>query len=295
VVEIQYVAIQSSQTAVVVQSSNGPLTPATPGVAGTWGSGVFENVQQVKNINLQSDMNAIAQALLNRSSTVPIQIQFETDEPGAAVGQQISINIPISFLSGATQWTITSVQDTLQTGVLAYGSQFRWVIQATSGQDLGNSVFWMERLIQRTENPLPAQQYGSLQFVLAPGGSLAAGVPANNPVPLTTAGPLTQVYVMAGTPPTNQNLVIDVKDNGTSILASPIIIPAGSGAQVTTAAFASPGLTVAIGDLLEVEVSYQVIGSAPTPAANVTVNVQWMAAGLPAGQVQPGVYQQYVS
>jgi hypothetical protein len=89
-------------------------------------------------------------------------------------------------------------------------------------------------------------------------------------------------------------LKIDVLDNGTSILASPLIIPAGSGLQVTTSAFASPGLTVAIGDLLSVEVTYAVTGPAPTPAANVTVSVQWMTAGLPAGQVQPGVYQTYV-
>ena len=30
-------------------------------------------------------------------------------------------------------------------------------------------------------------------------------------------------------------------------------------------------------------------------AANVTVYVQWTVAGLPAGQIQPGVYQEYVN
>ena len=169
------------------------------------------------------------------------------------------------------------------------------MIQATSGQDLGNSTFWFERLIARTENPLPVQQSGDLTFVLAPGGSLAAGTPGNNPVPLTTAGTLTQAYVICGTPPTDQNLVIDIQDNGSSVLASPLIVPNGSYAQVLTMAFAAAGLTVAIGDLLSVVVSYQVIGDAPTPAANVTVYVQWTVAGLPAGQIQPGVYQEYVN
>ena len=293
VVVISYIAISSSQQAVVAMG-NGPLVPATPGLAGTWGSGIFENVQQVQNINLQGDLAAIAQALLNRSDYVPIQIQFETDEPGAMVGQSIYINLPFSFLPGATQWTITYIQATLQTGVMLYGSQFRWVIQATSGQDLGNSTYWFERLIQRTENPLPIQQTGQLTFVLAPGGSLTAGVPANNPVPLTTAGALTQAYVICGTPPTEQNLVVDILDNGVSILSSPLIVPAGSAAQVLTMSFAVAGLTVAIGDLLSVSISYQVIGLAPTPAANVTVYVQWTVAGLPAGQIQPGVYQTYV-
>ena len=300
VVEISYIAVASSQQA-VVQQGNGPLVPSTPGAAGTWGSGVFENVQQVQNINLQSDLNAVAQALLNRSDQVPILIQYETDEPGAQVGQSQYINLPISFLPGATQWTITGIQATVASpavgpgGFGVYQGYFRWVIQATSGQDLGNSTFWFERLIARTENPLPVQQSGDLTFVLAPGGSLAAGTPGNNPVPLTTAGTLTQAYVICGTPPTDQNLVIDIQDNGSSVLASPLIVPNGSYAQVLTMAFAAAGLTVAIGDLLSVVVSYQVIGDAPTPAANVTVYVQWTVAGLPAGQIQPGVYQEYVN
>jgi hypothetical protein len=299
VVEISYIAIASSQQA-IVQQGNGPLVPATPGVAGTWGSGIYENVQQVQNINLQSDLNAVAAALLNRSDQVPILIQFETDEPGAQVGQSIYINLPISFLPGATQWTITGIQATVASpgvgsaGFGVYQGYFRWVIQATSGQDLGNSTFWFERLIARTENPLPIQQTGDLTFILAPEGSLAAGTPQNNPVPLTTAGALTQAYVICGTPPEDQNLVVDILDNGVSILSSPLIVPAGSYTQVLTMTFAAAGLTVAIGDLLSVSISYQVIGSAPTPAASVTVYVQWTVAGLPAGQIQPGVYATYV-
>lgn len=294
VVVISYIAIASSQSAVVLPSAGGPLVPATPGAAGTWGSGIFENVQQVQNINLQGDMNALAAAFLARSDTVPVQVQFETDEFGAQVGQQISIDIPVSFLESGTQFTITQIQGTVQTGPLAYGSYFRWVITSTSGQDLGNTLKWFERLIARTENPLPVQQFGEVTFVLAPGGSLASGVPANNPVPLNTAGALVQVYAMAGTPPQEQDLVIDVLDNGTSILAAPLTIPAGSFDQVLTTAFATPGLTVAIGDLLSVSISYAVSGTAPTPAANVTVNVRWTTAGLPAGQSQPGVYATYI-
>ena len=286
VVEVTYVALESSQSAVVVSGS--PFAPATPG-PGAWGSGEFDNVAQVKNINLQGDLNAIAQALLNRSNQIPIQVQVESDEPGAAVGQAITINIPLSFLPVSTQWTITGIQMTLQTGVLnQYGSQFRTVLTITSGADLGNSTKWFERLIARTEAPLPVQQFDEVTFVLAPGGSLAAGVPSNNPVPLNTAGVLAQAYVQCGTPPTGQNLKIDILDNGTSILVAPLVVPAGSAAQVLVTVFAVA--TVAIGDLLSVSVSYQVLTGNPTPAANVTVDVRWSTAGLPAGQSAPGVY-----
>lgn len=409
VVEISYVAIGAAQSAVIAQG-NGPLVPATPGVSGTWGSGTFENVQQVQNLNVQSDLNAIAAALLARSDFVPIQIQFETDEPPPQVGQTIDIDLPFSFLSGATTWTITSVVATLQTGVLEYSSQFRTVVQATSGQDLGNSTKWLERLVQRTQNPLPVQQFdewtaplavggsatpgGTFQYDAADGGwtlftnitsfdveliieyifpssgdpivvdgptvtvnaslilpsetisnfiaawnaSAAAGLlsvawdadgteddpdtePFYNyavdttlsggmytgptvvagtqllpPEPLNTSGTLVSAYAIAAIPPTGQNLVVDVLDNGVSIFGAgnEIIIPAGSafGTQ-RPKAFASPGLTVSIGDLLTVVCGYQITGASPTAAANVTVNVRWTTAGLPSGQVQPGVYENY--
>jgi len=293
-VVVSYIAIAGAQTAVVQTGPNGPLQPVTPGAAGSWGSGVFENVFQVQNLNLQSDLNALAGALLNRSDFVPVQVQFETDMPGAAVGQNIYIDIPISFIPGSTQWTITSVQGTVQSGKLRYGSYFRWVVQATSGQDLGNSTFWFERLLQRTENPLPIQQNGTLTFTLAPGYGLVAGDQANNPTPLMTAGTLTVAYVMCGVPPTGQSMEIDILDNGTSILLSPIVVTDGDTTQEFSTGFAAPGLTVAMGDLLTVSVTYKVTSTSPTPASYVTVFVQWSVSGLPAGQVQPGVYQQYI-
>jgi hypothetical protein len=182
---------------------------------------------------------------------------------------------------------------TLQPGPLGLGSQFRTVIQATTGQDLGNSVTWQERLVARTENPLPIQQFGSLTFTLAPGGSLNSGEVVTGPTYLDSGGALVTIWAAFTTPPTDQTITVDVLRNGTSILAAPILIPAGSTAQVF-GVLASPGLGVAIGDLLTVEIAYQVTGLAPTPAANGTVQIRWTTAGLPAGQTQPGVYAQYV-
>lgn len=290
VLVISYVTVQTSQSAVVQGGS--PLVPATPGVAGTWGSGEFDNVAQVQNINLQSDLDGIANALLIRSNMVPIIMQFETDQPGARVGQKISVTLPLSFLPATDSFMITQVQGTLMTGVLEFGSAMRWVVTATTGQDLGNSTKWFERLIARTENPLPVQQFDQLTFVLAPSGSVTSGVPTVNPKPLSTAGTLVEVFAMAGVPPTNQDLVIDILDNGVSILGpgNLLTIPAGSFNQISSTVFAALGLGVSIGDVLTVSLSYKVKGGAPTPASSVTVNVRWSTAGLPAGQSQPGVY-----
>lgn len=293
VLEISYIPIAQAQSSVIALGG-GPLIPSTPGLAGTWGSGTFEIVAQVKNINVQGDLVAIANAKLAQSDVVPIQLQFETDEPGAVVGQAMPVAIPESYLPNTLKFTITYIQMTLQPGVLEYGSQFRTVIQATTGQDLGNSTTWQERLVARTENPLPIQQFGAVTFTLAPGGSLEAGPLITGPEWLESGGPLVSVWAGFTTPPTDQNVTIDVLDNGVSILAAPIIIPAGSTAQVF-GVLASTGLAVALGDLLTVNIAYQVTGLAPTPAGNGTVQVRWSTAGLPAGQSQPGVYQEYAS
>ena len=295
-VEIKYIAVATSQSA-VVNNTGTPLSPSLPGAAGTWGSGVFENVAQVQNVNLQADLNAIAQALLNRSGAVPIVVQFETDEQGARVGQQLTVNLPPSFLTTSDKFLITSIQGTLQSGTLAFGSAMRWTIQATTGQDLGNSTKWFERLIARTENPLPVQQFDQVDFVLAPGGSLSSGIPVGYAYPAKTSGPLVLVSVIAGTPPTDQNLVIDILDGGVSILgiANRIVIPAGNGNEITSTVFASVGQSIGIGDLLTCSVSYSVTGSSPLPASNVLVTVRWSTAGLPQGQTQPGVYASYIS
>lgn len=289
--ELSYIPIAQAQSSVIALGG-GPLVPSTPGLAGTWGSGTFEIVVQVKNINVQGDLVAIANAKLAQSDIVPIQLQFETDEPGAVVGQKLPVNIPESFLPNTLDFTITSIQMTLQAGVLEYGSQFRTVIGATTGQDLGNSTTWQERLVARTENPLPVQQFGNVTFTLAPGGSLAAGPLITGPEWLESGGPLVSIWAGFTTPPTDQNITIDVLDNGVSVLAAPIIVPAGSTAQVF-GVLASGGLAVALGDLLTVVIAYQVTGPDPTPAANGTCQARWSTAGLPAGQTAPGVYTTY--
>jgi hypothetical protein len=293
VVVLTYIAIQTAQSAVVVSGT--PLMPGTPGSAGTWGSGVFENVQQVKNLNLQSDLNAVAQALLTRSSDVPTLVQFETDVPGAIVGQALTINLPLSFLPPTDQFIITYIQGTRSTGVLEYGSSIRWIIQAMTGQDIGNAIKWFERFVQRTENPLPIQQFSEQNWVISPGQSVTSASAPQNPIVLTSGGNLVQAYAIAGTAPTNQALVIDIQDGGVSIFppGGQLVIPAGSLDPVYVNKFALP--TVAIGDQLQVVISYQVGSGAALPAASVTVSLRWSTPGLPAGQTEPGVYAEYIS
>jgi len=277
VVEISYLAQEQS----VAKVSGDPLAPPGPGT-GTCGSGVYEAVEQVKNISLQSDLQAIAQAVLDRSGGVPKLIQFDTDLPGLAVGQRLSIDIPTMDLA-ATTALITSVSGASQPGKgsLASGDArrqtfFRWTVQASTTTDLGNSVKYMERLLARTENAIPLDQALWPTFILAPSGSLAAGVVDSNLDIVRASGTIEEVVAVTPVPPTAQDLLIDILADNVSIFSSPLVIPAGTSTLVHWTSLASdPAPTWLFKDqLLKVVASYSVKGSNPTNAANVTVQIR---------------------
>jgi hypothetical protein len=287
VVEVTYIPEAGSQNVSVASGS--PLRPAGPGT-GTCGSGTYENVAQVKNISAIADLDAIAANLLAAYGTVPTQIQFETDVPGAAVGQALYPNIPRFSLDGTIRFLITNVSGTSQGANLGYGTGFRWVIQATTGADLGNSTKWFERLIARTEYPLPLDQRDWPTFILAPGsGSLSAGTVALNPFIVGRTGSIVEVVAVAGTPPTGQDLLIDIRSAnlGGSIFGQggPIVVPDGNATlQVVLPNATGSGLTnlandpgptyLFQNDLLTVVVSYRTTSGVVAAAANVTVQVR---------------------
>lgn len=263
------------------------LAPAAAGIAvgspltasgGTCGTGVFEAVEQVKNVNLLANLTAIATAILARSGGIPKYFSFETDEPGAQVGQIISVNLPLLGVTGADSLMITSVMGTSQGSALAYGSSFRWNIVAQTGQDKGNATKWFERLIARTENPLPVFQYETRTFVLFPGTSVSDAVNATNAVDVKRSGMLTSVTAQTDTPPTGQDLLIDITADNVSIFPAggKIRIPAGSAALAKVTAFANgPASFVFTGQMLRINATYSVLSGSVTAASSVTVTVQW--------------------
>lgn len=282
VVEIVYVA--DVQNAAV--TSRDPLSPPGPGT-GTCGSGVYEAVEQVKNVSLQTDLQAIAAAVLTRSGGVPKLLQFDTDEPGLQVGMKLSVDLPAVDLAASTL-LITRVYGASQPGKANYASSdprtqtnYRWTIQASTTTDLGNEVKYMERLIARTENAIPLDQLLWPTFILAPSGSLGAGTVSTNPEIIRKSGQVTEVVAAAAAPPTGQDLVLDFISvtTGLSILSAPLVIPNGTPANqlVTTTALANdPAPTYLYqNDVLRVVSSYKVrTTGVVTPAAQVTVQVR---------------------
>lgn len=275
-----YVATNSSGaqygTALAPSAGGDPL--------GTCGSGIYEGVIQVSSINNAAQLNAIAAAVLARIGGVPTTISFETDYDGLQPGQLLTALIPLSGLpqTGSTpvQLMLTSVSGTHvpgggPDGSLGTGSNFRWQVQGTTNLDPGNSTKFWELLVGRTNNPIPLVQVETCTFILGPGTSVSSGNSATNPYIVTRTGQLAELKMAAATPPVDQNLVCQITDNNVIIatITMPFTTTANALIYVPLAAPLNP--YVYKGSILNVNISYQVVGSNPVPASNVTLTISW--------------------
>jgi hypothetical protein len=278
-VVINYTPNTSSVTALQGEALV-PVSPATGDPLGTCGSGTYELTIQVKNINTVSDMNAIAAAELAKRSGTPVRIEFQTDQPGLAPGQLLTVNIPKLFLNSA-KFIITSVKGVAASGVLKYGSIFQWDVQGQSNEDPGNYVQWFANNLNRSANALPIYQYGTASFVLAAGSNLAAGAVATAAVPVQNTGQLTNMTVAFQSPPHDQDLTIQFEVNGALIPGS-VTVPGGSASnQVWDYEFTADGTPIFVfnseteKDGITCVVSYSVTGPNPIPASNGLAQIRW--------------------
>ena len=249
------------------------------------GSGIFDAVEQVKNISVLSDLQAIAVAVLARSGGNRKIVQFNTDFTGLQVGQSITVDYPAVGALNTDSFVVTSVQGVAQgPGVadLGQGSVMRYDVQAMTGQDIGNQIKWFERLVARTENPIPVAQYEEGTFILGPGGSLSSGAVNTNPYIASRSGALVDCVVAAATPPVGQDLVIDIlRSTGGGTPAG--IFPPGSQPVVLAGSTANTVILVTVfntayiyrNDVLTCSVSYRVHAGSTALAGSVTAKLRW--------------------
>lgn len=258
---------------------NATVNSGTP-LTGTCGSGVVEGVIQVPNISLQSQLDAIAAAYQLRNGVIPFLISYETDTPGLFVGQKQSIDLPLVGLGNTAIYitTVTMSIEQINEGAapMPAGSAFRYVIEATTQQNLGNWITWFERFIARTNYPLPVPRYEVAQMVLAPGGSLGGGTVAQNSYVAKNSGLVFAASGQANTPPVGQNLLLQFLVNGSPLLTTPLVIPAGVSTVVyAPAGTIPPGATIYKGDTITTLVSYQTTTLTPTAAGSVSFDLEW--------------------
>lgn len=273
---IKYVPWSSSNTSKAQYGT--ALVPSSGGVPlGTCGSGVYEGVTQVDSINNLDQLNAIAAAELARIGSIPTVVDFETDFPGLKPGQLLHVDVPLSGVANA-YLMITQASGTWISGdTLPFGGNFRWKISATSNLDPGNWQKWYERLVGRTNNPLPILQYEEAVFILGAGSALSGGTNLTNPYIVGRTGLLTQLLAAATTGPSDQDLIVTVTDAANSSHLASITIPAGTSPNtlITVTITKQQGLYVFAGDTLNCNASYAVSGPDPSPAAGVTVKLRW--------------------
>ncbi len=258
------------------------LDPTAPSGAtfGTCGSGIFENVLQVQNISSQADLNAIAVAELAKSGGIPTIVDVSTNKPGLFVGMTIDCLFPKMGLPGTgstpVSMLITKVTRTANPRPLNFDSFFTTQVEAVSNHDPGNWVTYFTRLIARSENPLPVLQQEVKTFVLAPSGSLAAGVVTTNPQYMDVTGKAVEVYGGFTNPPTDQDAVVTITDITTGQIIGSFTVPAGSTAQATTTIDPSANIYGFAKDTLTATVTYTNIGANPVAAANGTAKARFV-------------------
>lgn len=271
-VVIQYIT-SASQAAVQSGSALAPTDP-DENPLGTCGSGIYEHVTQVDDISLVSDLDAIATAELTRSGGVPTFLTFETDTPGLAPGQLLSVNIPKAGYTNATLMVI-EVTGASMVVDLGHKSSFRWQIKATSNQDPGNWIKYFERLVARTENKLPLDRFETLTLIQPTGALLAGGTALGNPYIVENTGALIELLAAATTPPIDQDLTIQVFDGLTLIGQLTMKSSVSANELVEFTFLASSPSYVFRKDVLTAVASYSITGPNPTPVDGLTFKARW--------------------
>jgi Concanavalin A-like lectin/glucanases superfamily/Domain of unknown function (DUF2341) len=261
------------------------LNPLDPEGAplGTCGSGLYEGVVQVNDIFDQDQLDAIAKAVLARVGGIPSVVDYETDWPGLKPGQIQAVNVPNSNISSG-QILITRVKGVFMppdnsrvdyTGA-PVGSSFHWTVEGTTNLDPGsNSANYYAKLIERTGHPLPLPRYEDATFAIAPGGSVSTALAIANPYIVKQTGLSFEMVWSWGTPPTDEDLVVTVTRNNTIILTAVLDHTVSANLNTTVPIPASNQLFLYVGDILNVNTSYSVVGPNPTPASSVTFVVRW--------------------
>ena len=271
---IQYAPGAVNATNAAASSAGAAFVPSE-GSFGTCGSGIYESVLQVQNISTQDDLNAIAEAELSKAGGIPFILNCYTNKSGLFVGMEVNALFPkLGLGSSPFPLLITAITRTANSSIpLPDGSIFTTAVTAVSNLDPGNWITYFANIVALGENPLPVLQYQEPTFILAPSGSLTSGVVTVNPYIVGRTGLLCEVMAAAGSPPTGQDLQIEILDNDLSIWT--IVIPAGSTSLVDDLVPASAAIYIYAKDILGISVSYiNITSGSPTNAANVTVKVR---------------------
>lgn len=240
-------------------------------------NGLFEGIEEVKDVATIDALQAIADALLVRRKVRPITANFETDVDGLEPGMGIPINVPRLAIDDTLMITQVSSEEQGK-------SFFRHRVRAvnSANQAVSNEMAFLQALIARSAQPKDRVRQ-NMRITLAetiegidnPG--LTTGL-KNAVIAAPDDGYLSQVTLFfqssVGSPITltSSDVVIDVLQDGVSVFGSTKMVwPAGATALQTQFQFSAQPLPVVKGDLFTVQVL-----SADTNAKDGILNIEML-------------------
>lgn len=94
------------------------------------GSGLHEAIEDYPNVNSAEQAEQVGQGLVQKFGRIPTIVTFETDVPGLAAGQLVSITNTLHGLSGSFLIESVSFGD-------MFGRDLRYTVKALDGTNLG--------------------------------------------------------------------------------------------------------------------------------------------------------------
>lgn len=215
----------------LVKASNTSEIAARQAIEG--GSGKWEHVEDIGDVENAEEANALAAALLDRKDEIPIAFRFQTDTSGWIPGQLVSVNLTRPYVPNASYMVQRVTIEEFSNSLAANPPFLRSTVEVVSGSAQITPVerARRERARERSDRNTASND---MVFLLAktitgatnPGLATGLNRP-NNTQRVTQKGRLVELSATANTAPTGDSIQIDVlhQTGGSGTYAS--VLPPG--------------------------------------------------------------------
>lgn len=219
------------------------------------GSGIYEAVEEVVDIEDAATLQQIAQQLLDRFSVMGKEVDFSTLRWGLQPGMELTANLPTRGL-GSTLMNVERI---------SYAEegkrQLRCQVTISNQIQQRDALSAFQRLVRRLRKA-PARMTQNVTFTLAetiqgiinPG--LVTGTNITSAYPLRKKFTVNEAAVYFKTPPTGTSVKLNIKADGVSILPTGTYIeyPVGQTSPIVWTTFKDAPVTLDKGAVITVDV-----------------------------------------
>lgn len=177
----------------------------------------------------------------------------------------------------ATIWPGTALPDPLNAEIVRVNSiatdtfSVVRVQESTSPRTVLTGDFIAATITAKTAADIENVAFRTATWGIAQGIYAAVGTNVANELVVPTSGTVFKAWARAKTPPSGSSLILDVRNNGTSIFTDPYrLVIADNGTMAVTTTFGRPG--IAEGDVLTLDVDQ--VGSL-TPGRDIIVQLSY--------------------